>query len=430
MLLASEFREYTQRVGSFSRNARLYLLATTLHGLGGGIWGVIFYLYLNLDEIGFQPNFISNMFTVGAIATGLVALPAGLLCERVGTKRAILISQTANLLSLIQVFALQSSVLLLTSLSAGLISTVGGVAGAPFMMRNSKEQERTYLFSLNWTISTITAVIGNFAGGFMPDIFNSLLALPTGAGVGSAAGYRLTLLISLTLILVGSIPYLLIKEEKPTSKPAISRLLSLKNIQNPFTIVKFMIPVGIIGFGAGFIVPLFSLFFKLRFTATAQQIGAIFALGSVTLAVGTFVAPTVASKMGKVRAVVVCQFLSMPFIMLVTLSPNLTFATVAYLTRGALMNMAGPINTTFQMEMVSEGERATTSGLTTMADSIPRAATASISGALMTGNDFYTPFLFTTITYFCASSLYYVFFRGAEKNKQDQRSSLQSESHA
>jgi MFS family permease len=298
------------------------------------------------------------------------------------------------------------------------------------MMRNSKEAERTYLFSLNWTISTIMSVLGNFIGGFLPDIFNSVLALPTGAEIGSAAGYRITLLISLTLILVGAIPYLLIKEEKPTRKLPISRLLSLKNVQNPFTIVKFMIPVGIIGFGAGFIVPLFSLFFKLRFAATAQQIGAIFALGSVTLAVGTFLAPTVAKKMGKVKAIVACQFLSMPFIMLVTLSPNLAFATAAYFTRGALMNMAGPINTTFQMEMVSEGERATTSGLTTMADSIPRAATASISGALMTGNDFYTPFLFTTITYFCASSLYYVFFRNAEKSKQEQRSSLQSVSCA
>ena len=88
------------------------------------------------------------------------------------------------------------------------------------------------------------------------------------------------------------------------------------------------------------------------------------------------------------------------------------------------MNMAGPINTTFQMEMVSEGERATTSGLMTIADSVPRAVTASISGTLMTGNDFYTPFLFTTIAYLCASSLFYVFFRTAGRSKQKQGSSL------
>ncbi len=82
------------------------------------------------------------------------------------------------------------------------------------------------------------------------------------------------------------------------------------------------------------------------------------------------------------------------------------------------MNMAGPINTTFEMEMVSETERATTSGLMIMADNVPRAVTASISGSLMTGNDFYTPFVFTTLTYFSASSLFYMFFRKAEKMKE------------
>jgi MFS family permease len=204
----------------------------------------------------------------------------------------------------------------------------------------------------------------------------------------------------------------------------MGRLLGLKNVQHPFTIMKFMIPVSIIGFGAGFIVPLFSLFFKLKFAATAEQIGAIFALGSVTLALGTFVAPTVAAKMGKVKAVVTCQFLSMPFIMLVTLSPNLALAATAYLLRGALMNMAGPINTAFQMETVAEGERATTSGLMTMADNVPRAITASVSGALMTGNDFFTPFLFTTMTYFLASSLFYTFFRDHEKSTTEKKPHL------
>jgi len=102
--------------------------------------------------------------------------------------------------------------------------------------------------------------------------------------------------------------------------------------------------------------------------------------------------------------------------MLITLSPNLTLASTAYVARGALMNMAGPISSTLQMELVTEKERATTNGLMIMADNVPRAVTASISGAMMTGSDFYTPFLFTTVTYFIASSLYYAFFRKAESS--------------
>lgn len=100
--------------------------------------------------------------------------------------------------------------------------------------------------------------------------------------------------------------------------------------------------------------------------------------------------------------------------MLMTLAPNLALASAAYVARGALMNMAGPISSTLQMELVTEKERATTNGLMIMADNIPRATTASISGKMMTGSDFYTPFLFTTVTYFIASSLYYIFFRKAE----------------
>jgi len=86
-----------------SRNAKLYLVATVVQGLSFGIWGVIFYLYLNLPEVGFEMDFVGNMFSAGAIATGLVALPAGLLCERFGPKKALLIGLTANFISLIQI---------------------------------------------------------------------------------------------------------------------------------------------------------------------------------------------------------------------------------------------------------------------------------------------------------------------------------------
>ena len=61
-------------------------------------------------------------------------------------------------------------------------------------------------------------------------------------------------------------------------------LLALRNIRSHQIIVKFMIPTALVGFGAGFIVPLFTLFFKLRFSATMEQIGIISALGNVTLA--------------------------------------------------------------------------------------------------------------------------------------------------
>jgi len=411
-----EVKQYVVRVRSFSRNARLYLLATALRGLSFGIWGVIFYLYLNLREVGFQPDFIGNMFTANALATGFIALPAGLLCERVGAKRAILVGLTSNLVTIIQIITLESPVLLLSSLVSGLIGTVDWVASAPFLMENSRQEERTHLFSVDWSIVIIMGVIGSFIGGVMPDAFNWFLGLPVGVA-GSAVGYRITLLIAIGLALAAAVPILLIKEDKTVKRQGVGALLRLKNIKSPSTIGKFMIPTGLIGFGAGFIVPLFNIFFSLRFEATSEQVGTIFALGNVTLGIGTLAAPALAKRLGKVKTVVICEFVSMPFIMFMTLAPNLALATVAYLFRGALMNMAGPVSTSFQMEMVTETERATTSGLMVMADNIPRAITASVSGVMMTGSDFFTPFLFTTFTYLVASSSYFLFFSKAEETK-------------
>ena len=205
-----------------SRNARLYLVATTLMGLSFGIWGVIFNLYLNLNEVGFEPDFIGNMFAVSAIATGLVALPAGLLCERLGPKRALLIGVTSNLVSLIQIVALKPSILLFASLASGLIGTIGWVASAPFMMENSQQEERTYLFSVDWTLMVIMGVIGSYAGGIMPDLFNAFLALPTGAETGSPVGYRITLLISIVLALVAVTPLLFIKEDRTVQRQRVT----------------------------------------------------------------------------------------------------------------------------------------------------------------------------------------------------------------
>jgi MFS family permease len=392
-----------------SRNAKLYLVATVFQGFGAGIWQVLFYLYLNLHEVGFQFDFIGNMFTVGAVATGLIALPAGLICERIGAKKALLLGLTANLANLVQIVVLQPASLLVASLASGLIGTLTLVASAPFMVENSGPEERTYLFSFQATLGTIMAVVGSLVGGLMPDLFNASLGLPTGID-GSAVGYRISLAISVGLSLGVVFPIILVKQRKASEGQKMVDLLSLRNIKSSRTILKFMIPTVLIGFGAGFVVPLVNPFFKQKYGATTEQVGVISSLGNVTLAVAILVTPVLSKKLTKARFVVLCQYLSMPFIMSTSLSPNLTWAGASYIARTSLMNMAGPIGTTFQMESVTPTERATTSGLMVMSDGISRAATATISGAMMTGNDFFTPFVYMTVAYFVASSSYFAFF--------------------
>jgi len=409
--LGSGLNRYFQHFRMFSRSSQLFLVATVFQGLGSGIWAVIFYYYLL--QVGFQTSFVGNMFTASAIATGLIALLAGLLCERIGPKRAILIGLTANLVNLGQILVLQPASLLIASLGSGLIGTISSVASAPFMVENSSPEERTYLFSFQSALGIAMAVAGSIIGGFMPDLFDAKLGLPTGLN-GSPVGYRISLAISIALSLAAVFPILFVKQSKRLEGQRMTDLLNLRNIKSSKTIIKFMIPTALIGLGAGFVIPLVNPFFKNRHGATQEQVGIISSLGNITLGLAILVTPVMSKRLSKARIVVLCEYLSMPFIMLTSFSPNLTWASGSYIVRTALMNMAGPIGTTFQMESVTPVERATTSGLMIMSDNIPRAVTASISGAMMTNSDYFSPFLYMTVAYFIASTFYFVFFRNAE----------------
>lgn len=402
--------EYIHSMRMLSRNAKLFLAATAVRGIGNGIWGVLFNLYLK--QVGFRPDFIGLVFTVGGITTGVTALPIGLACEKIGVRKALLIGETVDFVNLLMVWTLVPPVLLSMNILSGFIGTIGWVANAPFMMENSQEGERTYLFSAFWTLMVITGVVGNVVGGFLPTIFSLLLR--ASPGETSVLSFRLSLALAAVLAASSLLPFFMIKQKKNSTGCQTRDLLGFKNVKSWRTIVKFIVPTAIIGLGAGFIVPLFNLFFSLKFAASAGQIGIMSAASNITLGIGLIAAPALSRRLGKVRSVVLCEFASMPFIMFTTLAPNLPLAAASYVTRNALMNMAGPIGTTLQMELVSETERATTSGFMVMADNVPRAITASASGVMMTGDDFLTPFLFTTATYFAASTIYFVFFRRAE----------------
>jgi hypothetical protein len=66
------------------------------------------------------------------------------------------------------------------------------------------------------------------------------------------------------------------------------------------------------------------------------------------------------------------------------------------------------------MELVVAGERATTSGLRTMADSVSRGISSALAGRMMTDRNYELPYVMTALIYVAASVLFHVFFRRVE----------------
>jgi len=407
-------RDYFRKIRMFSRNARLFLSATVLNGFTLGIWMVLFNLYL-LD-LGFREDFIGYMFLLGGLAAGLAAFPVGIMSDKIGRKKSLLIGVLVGSVFNASLVCTSNPILLLTvSLFGGfggLFSIMFWVVGPPFMMENSEPEERTHLFSMNLATWFLSNMAGSFAGGFLPGVFGRLL----GVGNESVMVYRVTLTVSVVFLFLSFLPFHAIKERQYQKRNAtMSSRLSLKAIQSRAVIGKLVLTYGLIGLGAGLIIPFFNVFFQNRLQATPEQIGVIFALGNVMTAVGIVLAPVLSGRLGKVRAVAFTQFGSIPFIFGIAFSLNLGFAAVSYLTRGALMVMGAPILSNFAMEAVQTEERATTSGFMNMADRIPRAVGSSIAGQMMTGGNYVLPYMLTSALYFVGSSLFLTFFKKAEK---------------
>jgi len=77
---------------------------------------------------------------------------------------------------------------------------------------------------------------------------------------------------------------------------------------------KLIFPLLITSLGAGLIMPFMNVFFRTVHHQSDSAIGAMFALGSLAMAVGLIIAPPLADRIGKIQLVVISQALSIPFL--------------------------------------------------------------------------------------------------------------------
>lgn len=156
---------YTDRLKSFSPNARLYLLFVFLTTLNVGVYGVIFNLYIL--SLGFREDFLGLILSLSSVSIGLFAIPAAFVCDRLGQRMTLLLSSILNALSFFFLYNTTTQELLVVfSIASGMASALALVTGATFLLENSTAEERMYLFSMSSLIYTFSILSGNMIGGF------------------------------------------------------------------------------------------------------------------------------------------------------------------------------------------------------------------------------------------------------------------------
>ena len=413
--ISSAVHEYSIQLRAFSMNARLYLLNVIIVGAAMGVFRLLFNFYVL--SLGYDEALLGRLITISNLTALLAALPMGYLADLLGRKYALLLSGALMSASIMGIVLWPSEGMLYgMNVVSGIGQSLGAVSMAPFLMENSGEKERTYLFSFSSGLQMAMASVGNWIGGYLPTWIGNTRGVPA---ISSQAYAGSLMIVSLTIV-VGLIPLIMLRTPRlQLAEKSVFAPIAYAS-KNPVLLGKLILPMLITAIGAGLIMPFMNLFFRQVHGQPDPVIGSLFAWGSLAMGLGLLLAPPLADRMGKIQFVVVTQSLSIPFLIVLGFSPYFWMSAGAYYIRLTLMNMSSPVYQTFVMEHVEPPARATVASLVSMAWNFGWAFSPTLSGYLQVQYGFGPPFLGTIILYTISTIMYYIFFlRGKQHQVPD-----------
>lgn len=398
---------YANRVGAFQRNARLYLVNVMLAGAAFGVFRLLFNFYVL--SLGYDESLLGRLITTNNLSALLVALPIGYLADRIGRKRSLILSGLLTSLSvMLMVIWPSAGLFYVMNVLLGMAQSLGAVTTAPFLMENSGEEERTYLFSISFGLQTLAGFVGNWLGGYLPTWMGTWHS----TAATSSVAYAWALGAVSVLAVLGLVPLLGLQRKYMGGEPEARTMFAPVSYfwKERALLGRLILPLLVTSLGAGMIMPFMNVFFRTVHHQTDGTIGTLFAWGSLAMGIGMLLAAPLAERYGKIQLVVVTQALSIPFLMVLGYSPWFWLSAGAYYVRLALMNMSNPVYQTFVMEHVEPDVRATVASLTSMAWNFGWAFSPVVSGALQVQSGFGWPFLITIVSYTIAVALYWQYF--------------------
>ena len=403
--MANVLRTYAARVRQFSPNARLYLASAILTGAALGVYRLLFNFYAL--SLGMNESDLGEFITISSMTALIVALPMGYLADFLGRKKSLILGAGVVAIAIaVMVLWPSKLVFILTNVVMGAAQGLSAVTMSPFLIENSGEEERTYLFSLSSGVQMTAAFIGSSIGGNLP----TWIAVRQGVSSTSSSAYAGALGVIAAAALVAIIPLFAMRMPRlEKSQRSLFAPFSYA-ARHPALLGKLVLPMLITSIGAGLFMPFMNVFFRVVHHQPDPVIGNVLAWGALAMGVGLLIAPIISDRIGKIQLVVITQGLSIPLLVMLGYAPWFWMSALAHYVRLALMNMGGPVYQTFVMEQVEPSSRATVASLVSMAWNFGWAFSPSISGWLQVNYGFAPVFLGVIILYTISVFMYWKFF--------------------
>ncbi|MBK8021071.1 MAG: MFS transporter [Chloroflexi bacterium] len=259
----------------------MFLIYSAVFHIGMlGILDVVLNFYF--VSLGHSPETIGVLQSLPRLAGFLTSVPIGLLANRIGTRRMLILSTVGCTLALYLQLIPFLPMLVLSRFLFGLFYGAQQIANAPLMIDLMDARGRTRFFALHNVVSMGAMAGGSLIGGFIPSLVVGLSGgLVPPAWIVSATttyAYGATIFLGGLVGLIGAAPLVLMRTHGQGASASTHE--PLRSSRVPWRIlILITLPMLAFGFSGGLTFPFYNLFWRTQFDLPDQSVGTILSIG-------------------------------------------------------------------------------------------------------------------------------------------------------
>jgi len=394
--------ELISGINRLRKDAKLMILSDFIAWIAFGLYSVVFQFYL--IHVGYDGTMLGMILMITNIVTSVSMIPGGLIADNYGRRRTLVIGTLLSIPPIIIIlFSTYFPIVAFSSAILGLSSALSWSTFSALFADTLDKREMDFGFSVNAFFQSFSFAIGSILS-WTPSILNAKFNYEL------TDSYKIALGLIAILMFLSVIPILMVKA---IGQSKGKRRLSLK-IKSSRIALKYMIANAIVAFGAGMTIQMFGYYFYKKFGIREDAYGTLSFIANIACSPTFLIAPKISKRIGTLMTIIYTQLASIPGLIFITFSPNFTIASIIYIYRQAMMNMANPLIGSLLMKLVKEEERATVNSLSNLSWSISNALGMPIGGYMMDNIMVDSPPYATSVFYIFYVIIFYILMRNEE----------------
>lgn len=391
-------------INHLRKDAKLVILSSFIAWIALGLYYTIYQFYL--INAGYDGTMLGIVFMVSDITSSLLMIPGGLIADNYGRKKTFIIGALLNIPPIIMIlFSTYFPIIIISSIILGLSYAFSWSIFPVLFADTLNKNEMDFGFSVAALFQSLSFAIGNILS-WIPNILNKKFNFIL------IDSYKVALGLIAILIFISIIPILIVK---PISQLREKERFNFK-IKSSRIALKFMIINSFVAFGAGMTIQMFGYYFYKKFGIKEDAYGTLNFITNILCSPTFLISPKLSQKIGMLTTIMYTELASIPGLIFITFSPNFAIASIIFIYRQAMMNMANPLIESLLMKLVKEEGRATMNSLLNLSWSILNALGMPIGGYMIDNVMVDLPPYVTSIFYAIYVILFYFLIKNEVSN--------------